>query len=53
MFLAEGRRVLREKQIGDYQASLVKSVIRKSIVFGVVTGLAIIIIATLKKGLER
>ena len=47
-FLAEGRRMLREKDIADYQVSLVKSVIRKAIILTVVTGLAITLVATLK-----
>ena len=50
-FLAEGKRMIREKDIADYQASLVKSVVHKGIVLTVVTGLTIALIATLKSKL--
>ena len=43
--------MLRVNQIAEYQTSLIKSVVQKSIVLTVVTGLAFALIVTLKNKL--
>jgi len=53
MFLTEGKNILRKKEIADYHISLVKSIIRKGIIFTLITGIAIMLVASLKSGMEH